>query len=104
VSLVAVYLTPVAWLVGSDPWLRLLLSVLFVGAPIFFASVCFAQRFAVREHPDVALGWNLLGAVAGGLLEFLAMALGFKALTLLALAFYAGVVLLRGRTSDNLPG
>jgi len=99
-SLVAVYLVPVERLVGSDPWLRLVLSVLYVGAPVFFASVCFALRFAARESPDVALGWNLLGAVAGGLLEFLAMALGFKALTLIALAFYAGVVLLRGRGGE----
>ena len=94
-SLVVVYLTPVGWLVGRDPWLRLLVSVRYVGAPIFFASLCFALRFGIRENADVALGWNLLGAVAGGLLEFFSMALGFKALTLVALGLYAGVVLLR---------
>ena len=61
---------------------KLRLSVLFVGAPIFFAASCFAILFRGRETSSTAFGWNLLGAVAGGLLEFGSMAVGLKALLL----------------------
>jgi len=89
------YLIPINFLVGRGVAIKLLLSILFVGGPIFFASVCFALRFRRRESAGIAFGWNLLGAVGGGLLEFLSMLVGFKALSLLALCFYLGVVLLR---------
>jgi len=67
---------------------RLLLSILFVGTPIFFASICFALVFRDEPATDVAFGWNVLGAVVGGLIEFSSMAIGLKALTLVALASY----------------
>jgi hypothetical protein len=46
---------------------------------------------------DVALGWNLLGAVTGGLLEFLSMVIGLKSLTLLAITAYLLTFLIRQR-------
>ncbi len=95
VSLLATYLIDTGTLLTSSWTARLVMSVLFVGAPIFFASACFALRFKVRESPGLAFGWNLLGAVVGGLLEFLSMALGLKTLLLLALVAYLGVALLR---------
>ena len=64
-------------------------SVLYAGTPVLFASACFALRFREREAADIAFGWNLLGAVAGGLLEFFSMLVGFKALLLVAMAAYA---------------
>jgi hypothetical protein len=75
-ALFATYSVPTEALVGCSTAIRLMLSVLMVGGPIFFASVCFALRFRVRPAADIAFGWNLLGAVAGGLLEFLSMSLG----------------------------
>jgi hypothetical protein len=62
--------------------------VVFIGLPVLFASLCFALLFKQRAHPDAAFGWNMLGAVAGGLLEFSSMALGLKAMTLLAVLAY----------------
>ncbi|MEW5848579.1 MAG: hypothetical protein AB2A00_07175 [Myxococcota bacterium] len=93
VTLVVGYALPTEMLLQMDGALRLLLSTLFVGAPIFFASCCFATAFRDRDESDHALGWNLLGAVTGGLLEMLSMVLGFKALTLLALLAYLPAVL-----------
>jgi hypothetical protein len=100
VFLLVVYLLPTRILLLRDPWARLALSVVFVGGPIFFAASCFAVRFRVRSQAAAAFGWNLLGAVAGGLLEFLSMAVGLKALLLVALAAYLGATLihLRGLT------
>ena len=99
-TLFATYLIPTEALVGRSAIVRLLLSVLMVGGPIFFASVCFALRFRVRPAADIAFGWNLLGAVAGGLLEFLSMSLGLKALTLIAIVAYLSAFLIRSRTSE----
>jgi hypothetical protein len=97
ITLIVGYITPTSTMVGLDLGPRLALSILFVGAPIFFASLCFALRFKQRQRPDIAFGWNLLGAVCGGLLELVSMAIGIKALFLVALGAYLGVALLRER-------
>jgi spermidine synthase len=95
VSLVAAYFVPVHALLRMNEFTRLLLSIAFVGTPIFFASACFALLFRDRPAANTAFGWNLLGAVAGGLTEFASMITGIRALYLLVLAAYLGVVLLR---------
>jgi len=101
VFLLVVYALPTRLLLVSNPALRLVLSVVFVGAPIFFAASCFALLFRSRERAGVAFGWNLLGAVAGGLLEFLSMAVGLKALLLVAAAAYLGAALMRARKTST---
>lgn len=88
VSVVISFAIPTHVALGSSVGAKLAFSALFVGLPIFFASACFAVVFATRENADTAFGWNLLGAVAGGLLEFMSMAVGLKALSLVALAAY----------------
>lgn len=87
-ALLVVYALPLDVLLRTSPASRLGLSMLYVGAPILFASLCFAARFKAREAADVAFGWNLLGAVLGGLAEFFSMSVGFSALTLVATAAY----------------
>jgi hypothetical protein len=72
-----------------------------VGGPIFFAASCFALVFRSRPRAAVAFGWNLLGAVAGGLLEFVSMAVGLKALLLVALAAYLAAALIHRRRAST---
>ncbi|MBW1810123.1 MAG: methyltransferase domain-containing protein [Deltaproteobacteria bacterium] len=91
-TLLATYFVPPHFLLCHNSLVKLVLSVFFVGMPVFFASACFALRFRDRAHVDLAFGWNLLGAVAGGLMEFFSMAVGLKALSLVAIAAYLGVV------------
>ncbi|MCB1056152.1 MAG: methyltransferase domain-containing protein [Acidobacteria bacterium] len=104
VGLVATLLT--AWSVPVDALLglgtagRLGASVALVGAPIFFASICFALLFKERDDAGRAFGWNLLGAVFGGLLEFVSMIVGFRGLLLVALAVYLAAVLLSRRRPE----
>jgi spermidine synthase len=95
VSLVAAYFVPVHALLRMNDFARLLLSIAFVGTPIFFAAACFALLFRDRPEANTAFGWNLLGAVAGGLIEFASMITGIRALYLLVLVAYFGVILLR---------
>ena len=96
-SLLAVYACPVALLLSFAPAGRLALSLVYVGIPIFFAATTFALLFRERDDSAVAFGWNVLGAVAGGLLEFLSMAIGLRALFLVALAAYLTAFLVRLR-------
>jgi spermidine synthase len=88
VSLIVNFLIPVQALLATGFAARLAGSALFVGIPIFFASVCFALQFRGAEEAHRAFGWNLIGAVAGGLLEFTSMIVGLKLLSLVALASY----------------
>jgi spermidine synthase len=97
-SLLAAYWIPIQPLLALEPAARLGASMLIVGAPIFFASTSFALCFKERADPGIAFGWNLLGAVTGGLVEFLSMILGIKTMLLVALVAYLIVVLLRQRT------
>lgn len=87
-SLVLNWLAPYQAVAGASVGLRLAFSMLFVGLPIFFAATSFAVIFSSREELDVAFGWNLLGAVVGGVLEFMSMATGFRVLALVALLMY----------------
>jgi SAM-dependent methyltransferase len=89
-ALLVVYFLPLRLLLTTSPEVRLGLSALLVGLPVLFASMCFAARFRARPAADIAFGWNLLGAVLGGLAEFLSMVFGFRTLTLVALAAYLG--------------
>jgi len=102
-SLLCTYFIPMRWLLVDDWGARLALSIVFVGTPIFFAAACFAIRFKVRQSAGVAFGWNLLGAVVGGLLEFLSMIVGLKALSLVALTAYLGAIFVwrRSRTRNT---
>lgn len=87
-SLVATWAIPVGWLLFDDRAVRLLASVLYAGTPIVFSSICFAIRFRARDDASLAFGWNLAGAVCGGMLEFLSMITGIRAMTLIALVAY----------------
>ncbi len=100
-ALGATYAVPARFLVAQEVGPRLLLSTLYVGAPIFFAAACFALRFKERPAAGLAFGWNLLGAVAGGLVEFASMAVGLKALSLVAGLAYLGAFWIRQRGKNS---
>jgi hypothetical protein len=68
---------------------KLLASVFIIGLPIFFAALIFAKAFSAVESPSKALAANLLGALVGGLLEYLDMWTGLRGLNLIALLLYA---------------
>ena len=80
---------------------RGLLGGLLNALPVVSAGLVFSSLLRNSTHPDTALGSNLLGAVAGGCLEYLSMVTGLRALTLLALALYLGVGLLLLRSASR---
>ena len=100
VALLMNYAAPVQRMAATNTVTKLAVSVLFVGAPIFFAATCFAILFKDREAVGAAFGWNLLGAVAGGLLEFTSMMVGLKNMALIALVAYLLAFLIARRSGS----
>ena len=66
-------------------------------APVFLANVIFVNAFRDSEAADVAFASNLLGIMAGGMLEYFAMLAGYHLLLLPVSAFYVLAMLLRQR-------
>ncbi len=84
----------VAWLVPPEsllidpPELRYLLAAVLAFAPVFFANLVFSHSFRDTKTADMAFASNLLGAMVGGALEYLALITGYQALLLLVAGLY----------------
>jgi hypothetical protein len=64
---------------------------------VYFAGLVFARSFSRASLAAPAIGANILGSVLGGWIEYSTMALGVRALVLLAGTFYLlSLLLLRG--------
>lgn len=81
-------LVPVERLLALPDALRIVAAVAMWFTPIFIANLVFAQRFRQVEESNVAFGSNLLGAVVGGVLEYMALMTGYTALALLVAVLY----------------
>jgi spermidine synthase len=69
-------------------------AVLLLTCPLFFSGIVFSTLLSRAAEASSALGMNLLGAMAGGVLEYNSMYFGFQSLYWLAGALYvAGLVL-----------
>jgi len=88
-SLLVAYLCPSAALLSIEAApLRYLAGIVLVFAPIFFANLIFSREFRDVEASTRAFGWNLLGAVAGGGLEYLSLLVGQRNLLWIVAACY----------------
>ena len=67
---------------------RFLAASALAFAPIYIANLVFAQRFATVEMSGTAFAANLLGAMAGGMLEYLALITGYQFLLILVAVLY----------------
>jgi SAM-dependent methyltransferase len=86
--LLGTYAVPVHGLLGWDSPLRDVVAVILLCLPLFAAAIIFARQLATEPEPSAALGSNLLGALAGGVLEYSSMAYGLRSLYVLALLLY----------------
>jgi hypothetical protein len=96
----------VAWLVPQESILSLPPVPRFIAgsavafAPIFCANLVFAQRFRDVASSTVAFGANLLGAMLGGAIEYVALISGYRFLLVIVAVLYALAFLIataRGR-------
>lgn len=68
--------------------LRYTLAIAFYFSPIFFANLVFSREFRDDLSAQSAFGWNLLGAVVGGGLEYAGLVIGSQNLLLVAIGAY----------------
>jgi SAM-dependent methyltransferase len=80
---------PLDFFLGMNRSLQVTGACLLVFAPIMFAGVIFAASFRRTAEPDRAFGFNIAGAMMGGLAENSSMLLGFQYVVLVAILFYA---------------
>ena len=96
-SLAAVWLVPPASLLTLPTPVRLVVAVGLTFLPVFTANVIFASRFNDSAQPTTAFGMNLLGAMVGGCLEYLALLTGYQALIIIAGVLYIAALLVESR-------
>jgi SAM-dependent methyltransferase len=93
----------VAWLLPPEallidpPALRYGIAAAVAFAPVFFANLVFTYSFRDTAAADMAFASNLLGAMVGGALEYLALLSGFRALLLVVAGLYGLAFLLARR-------
>lgn len=90
--------------IATSPALAGTIATVVFSVPVVFAGILFASEFRAAKSPSAALGANMLGAVAGGLLESLSLVFGMRSLLLVALAIYclAGIALWRGKRMSTV--
>jgi SAM-dependent methyltransferase len=83
-----------AWIVPAQALLRLGFVARFAVAtvlaftPVFLANLVFAERFRNVAESGVAFGANLLGAMAGGLIEYTSLVIGYRMLLVVVAGLY----------------
>ena len=61
-------------------------------APITLANLIFAERFKTAASTTAAFGTNLLGAMVGGVLEYNALAIGYRGLMVVVALLYLATI------------
>ena len=87
-TLLIAWLVPTSWLLSLPIGLRVVAAVAIAFGPIFASNIVFATRFNTTEDATSAFAANLLGAMVGGCLEYLALIVGYPALLGIAGLFY----------------
>jgi SAM-dependent methyltransferase len=105
-SLITGSLIPIDAFLSLQGPARVLASCAIVFVPVFFAGIVFATTFRDSRQPDIDIGSNIAGAMAGGLSEPLSLMIGFGNLLLVALILYGCSWLLgrKGGVAPALPG
>jgi hypothetical protein len=103
-GLILAWVVPTSWVLSLPFVLRLVVAVTLAFIPIMAANVIFAKRFSSTSQPTLAFGTNLLGAMFGGCLEYLALASGYRSLLIVCAVLYFGAYLLMpGRSRGRQP-
>jgi hypothetical protein len=88
VSIAVAYLLPPESLLLEPAWLRYGVAAVVAFAPVFFANLVFSYSFRDTNTADMAFASNLLGAMVGGTLEYLALITGYQFLLVVVAALY----------------
>jgi hypothetical protein len=73
-------------------------------APVYLANLIFSQRFKDVATSGDAFAANLLGAIVGGALEYLALITGYRFLLILVALLYGAAFITSRTRLAALPG
>ncbi len=96
-SLVLTWVVPQESLLGLPQVARFLAGGALAFAPVFLANLIFSQRFKDVATSGDAFAANLLGAMVGGTLEYIALITGYRFLLIVVGVLYA-LAFITGRT------
>ncbi len=88
VALALAFLLPPESLLFEPAWLRYVVAGALAFAPVFFANLVFSYSFRDTRTADMAFASNLLGAMVGGALEYLALITGYRSLLIVVAVLY----------------
>ena len=95
-ALLASWAVPQESLLALPAVPRFFAAVALAFLPIFLANMVFAQRFRNAGDSTAGFGANLLGSMVGGLLEYISLITGYRALLVVVAVCY-GLAFLTGR-------
>ena len=96
-AIAVAYLVPADALLIDPPAARYGLAAGIAFAPVFFANLVFTFSFRDTDSADMSFASNLLGALVGGALEYVALLTGFRSLFILVAGLYVVAFLLARR-------
>jgi hypothetical protein len=101
-SLAVAWFVPQEWLLSMEVPARFAVASVVTFSPVFLANLVFAQRFSEIASSAAAFGANLIGAMVGGVLEYLALVTGYRALlALIAIVYVAAYAVQRGAAKQR---
>jgi hypothetical protein len=89
-ALAIAFVLPPEQLLIDPVWLRYLLAAVVAFAPVFLANLIFTFSFRDTKIADMAFASNLIGAMLGGVIEYLAMVTGYRFLLIIVAVLYLG--------------
>ena len=96
-SIALTLVLPPSTLLIEPVWLRYTLAAALAFAPVFFANLVFSYSFRDTRTADMAFASNLLGAVVGGAIEYVALITGYGFLLVVVALLYLAAWLLATR-------
>jgi len=89
------YVVPIGTVAFDSRAVESVVYSILVFSPIFCAGLLFGSSIKRSEDVTVDYGANLLGAMVGGVAEYLSLLMGFQFLLLLVAAFYVAALATR---------
>jgi spermidine synthase len=96
-SLLLAYFIPDTLLLNLPLFPRFICATALAFSPIFIANLIFADRFRYTRESTAAFGANLIGAVLGGILEYISLVIGYHYLFIVIAVIYTAAVVVRKR-------
>jgi hypothetical protein len=102
-STIGLYFLDLSVFLGLPSPVRAVVTAGLTCAPMFCSGMLFADSFSRAADKSEALGANLIGSLAGGVLQSITYLTGLRFLLLLTAAAYVAALLTRRRDAAALP-